>query len=295
MIVFGERLSPLEWTGIALHRRGLVIITLACVARRARRRAADADRTPARRRLRRRAVLQARRDLPLGAVECAARRFDRRSVFARHARHRRPRSRQARASTAALAPVRGRRRRKWIWLGALVARDRRGAARWFALQPRAVRRADDADRHDVSVAAIRRAQRDRLRRRAAQGGDRVEGDRPARMARRRRGLAREGGRRHRAARQPRRRRAGASSAAANVRRGARRRSSRRRPRSATRRRSSSATRTCVAQELRLAGRRSTRRRRALDRARAGVAQRAAPRSARPRRTRATRRSRSTTR
>ena len=96
-----------------------------------------------------------------------------------------------------------------------LARSSRPAA-GIATQPQRRRRPDDADRHAVSVAAVRRAERHRLRRRAAQGGDRVEGDRPARVARRRRRLARQGGRGDRAPREPRRRRAGASSAEANV-------------------------------------------------------------------------------
>ena len=66
---------------------------------------------------------------------------------------------------------------------------------------------DDAGRDDVSVAAVRPAERHRLRRRAAQGGDFVEGHRPARMARRDRRLARQGRRHHRAHRRARRRRA----------------------------------------------------------------------------------------
>ena len=46
---------------------------------------------------------------------------------------------------------------------------------WFASQPRVDHRADDADRHDVSLAAVRGHQFHRLRRGAAQGGDLVEG------------------------------------------------------------------------------------------------------------------------
>ena len=70
-------------------------------------------------------------------------------------------------------------------------------------------RADDADRYRVPLTAIRRSQRDRLRRRAAQGVDLVESHGPPRMARRCGGLARQGRRRHRAHRRSRRRCPGA--------------------------------------------------------------------------------------
>ena len=106
-----------------------------------------------------------------------------------------------------LAPVRGRRRRRWLWLAAVIVVAVAGGG-WYALQPRVDERRHDARRDDVSVAAVRRAQRDRLRRRAAQGGDLVEGDRAPRMARRGRRLARQGRRRDRAHRRARRRRAG---------------------------------------------------------------------------------------
>ena len=82
------------------------------------------------------------------------------------------------------------------------------AASGVLLVTAVARRADDAGRHGVPVAAVRRAERDRLRRRAAQGSDRVEGERARRVARRRRRIAREGRRGDRAPRQPRRRRAG---------------------------------------------------------------------------------------
>ena len=136
-----------------------------------------------------------------------------------------------------IAPVRARRRR-WLWPVLAAAGRDRG---WRVVRVRAAsgHRSDDAGRHDVSVAAVRRSQRDRLRRRAAQGSDRVQGQRPPRVARRCRGLARQGGRGHRAARQSRRR--------ARRRKARKRtfvprapRSSRRRPRSATRRSSSRA-------------------------------------------------------
>jgi high-affinity iron transporter len=116
--------------------------------------------------------------------------------------------------------------------------------------PQGRRSPDDADRHDVPVAAVRRAERDGLRRRAAQGGDLVQGDRSPRVARRRRRLAREGGRRDRAHRQPRRRRAGAS-AEANVAAPRAPRSSRRASSSETRSRSTAQRRTSC-QGLRVA-------------------------------------------
>ena len=65
-------------------------------------------------------------------------------------------------------------------------------------------RGDDAGRHRLSFAAVRGARLDRLRRRAAQGGDIVEGFRPPRMAGCGRRFARQGGRGHRAAGRPRR-------------------------------------------------------------------------------------------
>ena len=101
-----------------------------------------------------------------------------------------------------LAPIQSRRRRKWWWLAALVVVAAGGAA-WFVFSPRVGVGADHAYRHHVSVAAVRRAQFERIRRRPAQGGDLVEGIRPARMARCRRRFARQGGRRHCATRCPR--------------------------------------------------------------------------------------------
>ena len=66
-------------------------------------------------------------------------------------------------------------------------------------------RPDDVGGHDLSVAAVRAAQRDGLRRRAAQGRHLVQGDRPARVAGRRGRFARQGRRHHRAHRRARRR------------------------------------------------------------------------------------------
>ena len=68
---------------------------------------------------------------------------------------------------------------------------------------------DDCGRDVVSVPAVRRAERNGLRRRAKKGGDRVEGDRPPRMAGCSRRIDGQGRRDHRPSRQPRRRRAGA--------------------------------------------------------------------------------------
>ena len=105
------------------------------------------------------------------------------------------------------APVVSRRRRRWLVVGRilLVLVAGRRVVRAAAA---AGRRADDVGGHDLSVAAVRAAQRDRLRGGAAQGRDLVEGDRAARMAGRGRRLARQGRRHHRAHRRARRRRAG---------------------------------------------------------------------------------------
>ena len=130
-----------------------------------------------------------------------------------------------------LAPIRRRRRRRWVILG--VVGIAAALAAWFVLAAARGRRADHAGRDHVPSQQFVRAQRHRLRRRAAQGGDLLEGDRAPGMAGRRRRLAREGGRGDRAPRRPRRRRAGGERARpTSTPRGPR--SSRRRPRSATR-------------------------------------------------------------
>ena len=114
--------------------------------------------------------------------------------------------------------------------------DRRRRGVWYARQPRVVTVQTTPVVTTYPVAAVRPAQRHRLRRRAAQGGDFVEGDRPARMARRRRRLARQGRRHHCADRRARRRRAVGERAGQRG-RGEGRARRRRRPRRPTRSRS----------------------------------------------------------
>ena len=107
-----------------------------------------------------------------------------------------------------LAPVVARRRRRWLWWGGILLR------RWP--RPAAGSRCSRA-RSTVQTTSVVTtypsqqfvaAQCDRLRRRAAQGRDLVEGHRPPRVARRGGRLARQGRRRHRAHRRARRRGAG---------------------------------------------------------------------------------------
>ena len=77
------------------------------------------------------------------------------------------------------ARVTRRRRRRWLW-SSLLRRCRGRRRRVVYALGRGRPRAHDAGGDELSVAAVRGAERDRLRRRAAQGGDRVEGHRPAR-------------------------------------------------------------------------------------------------------------------
>ena len=166
----------------------------------------------------------------------------------------------------AAAPVAGaprRRRRTWLVVVFGHTGNRRGTG--FPQHDRAHSRRARERIDGLSVAIVRFAQRDGLRRRAAQGRGRVEGHRAARMAGRARRLARQGGRSDRAARKPRRARGARAGRGANVKRRAGQARAGRRPSCATPQRELQAhAASCWRKNFIVAGGASTRRRRALE-------------------------------
>ena len=178
MAIFGERLVAERALGIAAIGFGLVVIAL-----RAWRRAPGSALNP---------PLRAS-----GRASTSSRVEARRAVKSdfRWARagYRHGRTLVSSGSVAAShrsSAIRRPPRRRRLMYALLLAVVAAGAAWWF-LRPRAINVETARGRDDVSLAAIRRVERNGLRRAATEGSDRVEGHGTARVARRRRRLAGE--------------------------------------------------------------------------------------------------------